>query len=91
MAAALHRAGFEAHDVHMTDLLEGRVSLASFQTLIACGGFSYGDVLGAGVGWAGSILYHETLRAQFAEFFARRDTSRSASATAARCSRRWRR
>ncbi len=74
MAAVLHRAGFEAHDVHMTDLLEGRVSLASFQTLIACGGFSYGDVLGAGVGWAGSILYHEALRAQFTEFFARRDS-----------------
>ncbi len=74
MAAALHRAGFEAHDVHMTDLLEGRVSLDSFHTLIACGGFSYGDVLGAGVGWAGSILYHAALRAQFTAFFARRDS-----------------
>ena len=74
MAAALHRAGFEAHDVHMTDLIDGRVSLGAFQTLIACGGFSYGDVLGAGVGWAGSILYNPALRAQFTEFFARRDS-----------------
>jgi phosphoribosylformylglycinamidine synthase len=74
MAAALHRAGFDAYDVHMTDLIGGRVALQDFQTLIACGGFSFGDVLGAGVGWAGSILHHDALREQFSAFFERRDT-----------------
>ncbi|HZF25949.1 MAG TPA: phosphoribosylformylglycinamidine synthase, partial [Steroidobacteraceae bacterium] len=73
MAAAFMRAGFEAHDVHMTDILEGRVALGEFRGLIACGGFSYGDVLGAGQGWAKSILFHARARAEFAEFFARRD------------------
>ena len=58
MAAAFDRAGFEAHDVHMSDIIEGRVSLASFRGFAACGGFSYGDVLGGGEGWAKSILYN---------------------------------
>jgi phosphoribosylformylglycinamidine synthase len=74
MAAVLARAGFEPHDVHMSDLLGGRATLTDFRGLIACGGFSYGDVLGAGGGWAQSILFHEATRAMFAEFFARRDT-----------------
>jgi phosphoribosylformylglycinamidine synthase len=74
MAAVLHRAGFEAHDVHMTDILAGRRSLAEFRGLVACGGFSYGDVLGAGEGWAKSILFHPGARAQFEAFFAREDT-----------------
>ncbi|MGB8326736.1 MAG: phosphoribosylformylglycinamidine synthase [Steroidobacteraceae bacterium] len=73
MAAACERAGFEAHDVHMTDLLTGRRRLAEFKGLIACGGFSYGDVLGAGEGWAKSILFNERLRGEFAAFFARPD------------------
>jgi phosphoribosylformylglycinamidine synthase len=74
MAAVLDRAGFEAHDVHMSDLLAGRRSLAGFSGLVACGGFSYGDVLGAGGGWARSILMHERTRAEFAQFFCRPDT-----------------
>jgi phosphoribosylformylglycinamidine synthase len=74
MAAALARAGFEPHDVHMSDLLSGREGLEGFRGLIACGGFSYGDVLGAGGGWARSILFHEPTRQAFAEFFARTDT-----------------
>ncbi|HOU54243.1 MAG TPA: phosphoribosylformylglycinamidine synthase [Myxococcota bacterium] len=74
MAAAFTLAGFEAVDVHMTDLLEGRVDLASFAGLAACGGFSYGDVLGAGSGWAGSIRYHQVVRDQFRAFFQRPDT-----------------
>ncbi|MDE0837852.1 MAG: phosphoribosylformylglycinamidine synthase, partial [Kiritimatiellae bacterium] len=74
MAAAFDRAGFESIDVHMTDLLEGRVSLSSFNGLVACGGFSYGDVLGAGSGWARSILFNEGLRADFEAFFARQNT-----------------
>ena len=74
MAAALGRAGFEAHDVHMTDLISGRRSLQQFRALVACGGFSYGDVLGAGEGWAKSILFHAAMRAQFEQFFARPDT-----------------
>src|SRR6202043_369840 len=72
-AAAFERAGFEPHDVHMTDLLEGRRFLSDFKGLIACGGFSYGDVLGAGEGWAKSILFHGAVREQFAQFFARAD------------------
>ena len=67
-------AGFTAIDVHMTDLLGGRVHLASFVGLSACGGFSYGDVLGAGRGWAESVLKHPSLRKQFGDFFARKDT-----------------
>jgi phosphoribosylformylglycinamidine synthase len=74
MAAAFHRAGFECVDVHMSDLLEGRVSLAEFRGLAACGGFSYGDVLGGGEGWAKSILFHTRAREEFAAFFARGDS-----------------
>jgi phosphoribosylformylglycinamidine synthase len=74
MAAAFHRAGFECHDVHMSDILAGRVDLATFRGLAACGGFSYGDVLGAGGGWAKSILLNSRARDQLAAFFAREDT-----------------
>ncbi len=74
MAAAVTRAGFRAVDVHMSDILGGRVSLDEFRGLIACGGFSYGDVLGAGEGWAKSALFNERARAEFAVFFARGDT-----------------
>ncbi len=73
MAAAFTRAGFRAVDVHMTDILAGRVSLKDFRGLAACGGFSYGDVLGAGEGWAKSALFNERARAEFAAFFARED------------------
>ncbi|KJV29703.1 phosphoribosylformylglycinamidine synthase [Luteibacter yeojuensis] len=69
MAAAFTRAGFDAVDVHMTDLATGRHHLKDFRGLAACGGFSYGDVLGAGRGWATSILYNDALREQFARFF----------------------
>jgi phosphoribosylformylglycinamidine synthase len=74
MAAAFIRAGFTAVDVHMSDLLSGRDSLANYAGLVACGGFSFGDVLGAGGGWAKSVLYHSRTRDQFAEFFSRNDT-----------------
>lgn len=74
MAAAFTRAGFDAYDVHMSDLMASRVNLADFKMLAACGGFSYGDVLGAGEGWAKSILFHPALRDQFAAFFADPDT-----------------
>jgi phosphoribosylformylglycinamidine synthase len=74
MAAAFDRAGFTAVDVHMSDLIEGRVRLDGFKGLAACGGFSYGDVLGAGRGWATSILTRDALREQFATFFARSDS-----------------
>ncbi len=74
MANAFLCAGFEAVDVHMSDLLEGRDNLDNYQGLVACGGFSFGDVLGAGGGWAKSILYHGRTRDQFAAFFARSDT-----------------
>lgn len=74
MAAAFDRAGFECVDVHMTDLLEGRVGLAGFRGLAACGGFSYGDVLGAGQGWAKSVLLHPRVREEFERFFRRDDT-----------------
>jgi phosphoribosylformylglycinamidine synthase len=74
MAAAFDRAGFEARDVHMSDLLAGRVSLADFRGVAACGGFSYGDVLGAGSGWAKSILFNDRARAEFEAFFARQDS-----------------
>lgn len=73
MAFAFRAAGFDAVDVHMTDVLSGR-SLADFVGLAACGGFSYGDVLGAGVGWARSILMHEKARTEFEHFFRRPDT-----------------
>ena len=74
MAAAFHRAGFEPLDVHMTDLIAGRVHLEDFRGLVACGGFSYGDVLGAGEGWAKSILFNAELRDLFSEYFVRPDT-----------------
>ncbi|MGO9935060.1 MAG: phosphoribosylformylglycinamidine synthase [Steroidobacteraceae bacterium] len=74
MAAAFTRAGFDAYDVHMTDILAGRVHLARFHGLVACGGFSYGDVLGAGEGWAKSILFNPRAREEFAAFFERDPT-----------------
>ncbi|UOO80837.1 phosphoribosylformylglycinamidine synthase [Uruburuella testudinis] len=74
MAAAFTRAGFDAYDVHMSDLMAGRVNLRGFNMLTACGGFSYGDVLGAGEGWAKSILFHPQLRDMFSAFFERADT-----------------
>ena len=74
MAFAFHVAGFSAIDVHMTDILSGRVSLAGFVGLAACGGFSYGDVLGAGQGWAKSVLLHPETRKEFKDFFSRPDT-----------------
>ena len=74
MAAVLARAGFEPHDVHMTDILDGRRTLDEFAGLIGCGGFSYGDVLGAGEGWAKSILFNSRARDQFAAYFARPET-----------------
>ncbi len=74
MAAAFTQAGFDAYDVHMSDLMTGKVDLANFQSLAACGGFSYGDVLGAGQGWAKSILFNNQLRDMFASFFNRQDT-----------------
>ncbi len=74
MAAAFYRAGFDCIDVHMTDILHGGVSFDRFKGLIACGGFSYGDVLGAGEGWAKSILFHPEARDAFEAFFHRPDT-----------------
>lgn len=74
MAAAFAQAGFESVDVHMSDLQQDPALLASFQGLVACGGFSYGDVLGAGSGWAKSILFNSELRDAFAKFFAREET-----------------
>ncbi len=74
MAYAFTEAGFEAHDVHMTDLQSGRARLEDFQGIVACGGFSYGDTLGAGIGWARSITFNRVLAAQFQGFFARQDT-----------------
>ena len=74
MAAAFDKAGFTAVDVHMSDLISGRISLQQFKGFAACGGFSYGDVLGAGRGWATSILERPAVRQQFAEFFARSDS-----------------
>ncbi|MBL0351943.1 MAG: phosphoribosylformylglycinamidine synthase [Dechloromonas sp.] len=74
MAAAFDRAGFATVDVHMSDILAGRVSLKDFKGLVACGGFSYGDVLGAGLGWARTILMHDGCRDEFATFFNRKDT-----------------
>lgn len=74
MAAAFDRAGFQAIDVHMSDLISGRHNLEAFNALVACGGFSYGDVLGAGGGWAKSILFNPQLREQFSQFFANPNT-----------------
>ena len=73
MAAAFDRAGFEAVDVHMTDLIAGRASLAGFKGFAAGGGFSYGDVLGGGQGWAKTILFNRKVREEFERFFARPD------------------
>ena len=74
MAAAFQRAGFRPYDVHMSDILSGRSDLAQFKGLVACGGFSYGDVLGAGEGWAKSILFNAAMRDSFSAFFQREDT-----------------
>ena len=74
MAAAFHRAGFSPIDIHMSDLMSGKTDLERFQGLIACGGFSFGDVLGAGEGWAKSILFHNQVRDLFASFFDRQNT-----------------
>jgi phosphoribosylformylglycinamidine synthase len=82
----MDQAGFDTYDVHMTDLQAGRARLDMFTGFVACGGFSYGDTLGAGEGWARSVLFNPKLADQFASFFARPTCSRSASATAARCS-----
>ncbi|MFZ9406861.1 MAG: phosphoribosylformylglycinamidine synthase [Burkholderiaceae bacterium] len=74
MAAAFDRAGFEPHDVHMTDLISGQVTLDPYAVMVACGGFSYGDVLGGGSGWARTILFNARLAEQFSRFFERPDT-----------------
>jgi phosphoribosylformylglycinamidine synthase len=74
MAYAFHKAGFESHDVHMSDLQSGRARLDDFQGLVACGGFSYGDTLGAGIGWARSITFNPALVDRFKAFFDRTDT-----------------
>ncbi|MDQ6993483.1 MAG: phosphoribosylformylglycinamidine synthase [Mariprofundus sp.] len=74
MAAAFDRAGFDCTDVHMSDIIAGRVSLADFKGLVACGGFSFGDVLGAGRGWANSVLFNKRARDAFDAFFHRQDT-----------------
>ncbi|MDD3883449.1 MAG: phosphoribosylformylglycinamidine synthase [Gallionella sp.] len=74
MAAAFDRAGFDTVDVHMSDIISGRMKLADFKGLVACGGFSYGDVLGAGEGWAKSILFNTRARDEFEAFFQRKDT-----------------
>ena len=74
MAAAFDRAHFDAVDVHMTDLIDGRVRLDEFNVLVACGGFSYGDVLGAGGGWAKSIMFNDGMRAQFEQYFCNPNT-----------------
>ncbi len=74
MAAAFHKAGFDCTDVHMSDIIAGRVTLGQFKGLVACGGFSYGDVLGAGEGWAKSILFNSRIRDQFSAFFLRPDS-----------------
>ncbi|WP_413662974.1 phosphoribosylformylglycinamidine synthase [Microbulbifer sp. CNSA002] len=74
MAHSFHRAGFNAVDVHMSDILSGRVALDEFKGLVGCGGFSYGDVLGAGEGWAKTILFNDRARDQFEGFFNRNDT-----------------
>ena len=71
MAAAFDFAGFSAIDLHMTDIIENRVNLNQFDVIVACGGFSYGDVLGAGGGWAKSILFNDQVRKQFEAFFSK--------------------
>src|SRR3569832_1546294 len=83
-AYAMHKSGFAAIDVHMSDLLAGRANLQDFKGVIAVGGFSYGDVLGAGEGWAKTILFHAELAEQFSLSSSAPTPSRSVSATAAR-------
>lgn len=89
MAAAFTAAGFEAVDVHMADLIAGHHDLTDMKGLVACGGFSFGDVLGAGSGWAHAIRYNARASDAMQAFFERDDTSVWACATAARCSRSW--
>jgi phosphoribosylformylglycinamidine synthase len=85
MAAAFDRAGFAAIDVHMSDILKGRIALADFKGVVACGGFSYGDVLGAGQGWAKTILFNERAQHAFCGLLSLARTPLPlASATAAR-------
>lgn len=74
MAAAFDRAGFDCSDVHMSDIIAGRISLDDFQGLVACGGFSFGDVLGAGRGWANTVMFNTRARDQFDAFFHRQDS-----------------
>ena len=74
MAYAMDWAGFSSYDIHMSDLIAGRINLKDFQGLVACGGFSYGDVLGAGEGWAKSILFNSAIKDQFQTYFNRSDT-----------------
>ena len=74
MAAAFDRAGFATYDIHMSDIITGRVSLRNFAGLVACGGFSYGDVLGAGEGWAKSILFNARASDEFSAFFQRQES-----------------
>ena len=74
MAWSFHQAGFDAIDVHMSDIISSRISLSTFAGLAACGGFSYGDVLGAGNGWAKSVLLNDTARKEFTAFFERPNT-----------------
>jgi phosphoribosylformylglycinamidine synthase len=87
MAAAFHKAGFIPVDVHMSDILSGRITLDGFSGLVACGGFSYGDVLGAGEGWAKSILFNPIAREQFEAFFKRVDTLHWVYVMVVRCCR----
>ena len=89
MAYAFTEAGFEAFDVHMTDLQTGRANLADFKGVVACGGFSYGDTLGAGIGWARSITFNQGLADQFKAFFAVPTPLVWACATVARCLPSW--
>ena len=84
MAVAFNKAGFNAYDIHMTDLLNGRVNLEEYRGLVVCGGFSYGDVLGAGGGWAKSVLFNENARNQFHSFHREVKHSALAFAMAAR-------
>jgi phosphoribosylformylglycinamidine synthase len=74
MAASFMMAGFEAHDIHMSDIQNDRADLSDFKGIVACGGFSYGDVLGAGSGWANAILFSQSTREKFVKFFNRSDT-----------------
>ena len=85
MAAAFDLSGFDSTDVHMSDLANGSRRLDQFAGFVACGGFSYGDVLGAGRGWAKSILFHQDLREQFSRFSLTTGNSHWAYATVARC------